>query len=315
MKKCKDIPRRLYKYRAFNDHTLDMLVADKVYYADPSTFNDPLDSRPSVLADLSEDALEEVLRTLIERRVRAEMTAAAKTIRYRGPRTITHIERHSRQRADTRIKKIRQFEEYEDTDIVVQADHLLRAEIEEELLLQYDKGIVSLAGQETCPLMWSHYGDQHRGICIGYFVPDEAIGDVHKVNYGSTRRVKASDVAATLHDDDAAQREVDDAVLLRKATSWCYEQEWRLIGPLGLQDSPLVLEQVIFGMSCKDSTKYVVMKALEDRERPVKFYDMRTIAGTFDLKPCELKYDNLLFERYPRCCRAIVEEFDVLSSD
>ena len=292
-----------------------MLVSDKVYYADPSTFNDPLDSRPSVLADLSEDALEETLRMLIERRVRAEMTVAAKTIKYRGPKTITHIERHSRQRADSRIEKIRQVVEYEDPDIIVQADHLLRAEIEEELLLQYDKGIVSLAGQETCPLMWSHYGDQHRGICIGYLLPNDLAGDVHKVKYGGSRRVKASDVAAMLHDDDAAHREVDGAVLLRKADSWSYEQEWRLIGPLGLQDSPFVLELVIFGMRCKDSTKYVVMKALEDRERPITFYDMRTIAGTFDLKPRELSHDNLLFENYPRCCRAVVEEFDVLSSD
>ena len=315
MRKSKCLPRRFYKYREFNDNTLDMLVSDKVFYADPSTFNDPLDSRPSVRGDLSEDALENTLRTLIERRIRAEMTAAAKTIKYKGPKTITHIERHSRQRADSCIKKIRQFIEYEDPDIIVQADHLLRTEIEEELLLRYDKGIVSLAGQETCPLMWSHYGDQHRGICIGYSLPDDATVDIHKVKYGGSRRVKASDVAAMLQDDDAAQREVDGAVLLRKANSWSYEQEWRLIGPLGLQDSPFVLELVIFGMRCKDSTKYVVMKALENREKSVKFYNMRTIAGTFDLKPSELGYDNLLFESFPRCCQPVVEDFDALSSD
>ena len=68
-------------------------------------------------------------------------------------------------------------------------------------------------------------------------------------------------------------------------------------------------------MRCKDSIKYVVMKALEDSERPVKFYDMRTIAGTFDLKPSELRYDDLLFESYPRSCRTVEEDFDVLSSD
>jgi hypothetical protein len=36
-------PNRLYKYRTFNDKTVDMLVMDELYFADPSTFNDPLD--------------------------------------------------------------------------------------------------------------------------------------------------------------------------------------------------------------------------------------------------------------------------------
>jgi hypothetical protein len=37
-----NIPRRLYKYRAFSSPTLNLLVSNHVYYADPSTFNDPL---------------------------------------------------------------------------------------------------------------------------------------------------------------------------------------------------------------------------------------------------------------------------------
>ena len=37
-------PNRVYKYRAFSHHTLDMLVEDRLYFADPSTFNDPLDT-------------------------------------------------------------------------------------------------------------------------------------------------------------------------------------------------------------------------------------------------------------------------------
>lgn len=36
-------PKLLYKYRAFSPRLLDMLVADELYYSDPSDFNDPLD--------------------------------------------------------------------------------------------------------------------------------------------------------------------------------------------------------------------------------------------------------------------------------
>ena len=53
----KDIPKRLYKYLPFNGRTLDMLVSDEIYYSDPSTFNDPLDTRPSLSVDVPVDGL------------------------------------------------------------------------------------------------------------------------------------------------------------------------------------------------------------------------------------------------------------------
>jgi hypothetical protein len=86
-------------------------------------------------------------------------------------------------------------------------------------------------------------------------VPAEIGEDLHKVKYGGSRLVPTSKVIAMLNGDGDARREVDEAILLRKAASWRYEREWRLIGQRGLQDSPLELEEVIFGMRCKESVK------------------------------------------------------------
>lgn len=94
------IPERLYKYRTFSNRTLDALIADQVFFADPSTFNDPLDTKPTLDTDIDADALAAILSRLVEQRVNAEMSAAAKTIRYRGPKTISHIAAHSRRRAE-----------------------------------------------------------------------------------------------------------------------------------------------------------------------------------------------------------------------
>ena len=85
-------PRRLYKYRAFSDRALNMLVFDKLFYADPTTFNDPLDTKPTLVPDLPPADLEWCLQELVQNRVRAEMQAAAKTLRYSGVRTAAHIE-------------------------------------------------------------------------------------------------------------------------------------------------------------------------------------------------------------------------------
>lgn len=314
MEEKKNIPRRLYKYRAFSSLTLDLLVSDHVYYADPSTFNDPLDTRPSLKIDLAVAELEKILSRFVERRANVEMSAAAKTIKYRGPKTMDHIKRHSRRQAEQLIAEISYNAtnpEYDSDDL---QPFLLGRNIEVELLRQYDKGIVSLAERATCPLMWSHYGNQHHGVCIGYSVPERTASDVHKVRYGGSRLVEASKVAAMLAGIDAARDQVDETVLLRKAGSWRYEREWRLIGQRGLQNSPLELEEVIFGMRCEVSVKYAVVKALEGRGGQVKFYEMREVPGTFLLKKYALNDDDELFVHLPRRSLSTHEAFEHLPS-
>ncbi len=242
------------------------------------------------------------------------MKAAAKTIKYRGPKTMDHIKRHSRRQADQLIAEIEYYAMGSDYDSEDHQRSRLGQYIEIELLRQYDRGIVTLAGRATCPLMWSHYGDQHRGVCIGYSVPVNAAGDLHKVEYGGSRLVAASKVAAMLSGDDVARGQVDEAVLLRKARSWGYEREWRLIGPRGLQNSPLELEEIIFGMRCGPSVKYAVVKALEDRDRLVKFYEMREVRGTFELKKYALNDNDELFVHFPKRSLSIFEAFEDLAS-
>jgi hypothetical protein len=87
LSKERKTPNRLYKYRSFSNRTLDQLVADQLFFADPNTFNDPLDTKPSLATDLDAEALADILGRLVEERISAEMSAAARTIKYRGPKT------------------------------------------------------------------------------------------------------------------------------------------------------------------------------------------------------------------------------------
>ena len=148
--------------------------------------------------------------------------------------------------------------------------------------------------------MWSHYADQHRGICIGYSIPPGVTTGVHKVGYGGSRLIKASMVASMLAGNETARREVDEAVVLRKAESWRYEQEWRLIGRRGVQHSPLELEEVILGLKCDVAAKYIAMKVLENRPWQVTFYEMREQSGAFALSKNEVLYKDELFACFPR---------------
>jgi len=182
--------------------------------------------------------------------------------------------------------------------------------VQDELRGQYDRGVFSLAERINCPLMWSHYGDQHKGICVGYSVPRDAGDGVHKIKYGGSRLVSAREVACMLNGDEVARRRVDEAVLLTKARDWRYEREWRLIGQRGLQDSPLELEEVVFGIRCEYTVKYTIVKALEDRRRKVQFYEMRESDGTFGLKKHTLDISEFTAS-IPRRSRDVRDWFEV----
>ena len=272
-----------------------------------------MDCRPSLEVDADNSKLEKICRIIVQRRLFRKISTAPKVTNPESAENIHQIKRISRRRADAVIRDIRYYSTNTEYDPDKYHRHLLTHRIEAELLRQYTRGIVCFAERDDCPLMWSHYGDHHRGMCIGYSIPSRATGDVHKVEYGGNRLVLASKVAAMLNGNENARREVERAVLLRKAPNWKYEKEWRLIGNSGSQRSPLELEEIIFGLKCNSANKYITMKILRNRDRSVKFYEMREELGTFNLRKCALSYDEELFVHYPRRNLSIDELFENVS--
>ena len=64
------------------------------------------------------------------------------------------------------------------------------------------------------PLLWSHYADRHRGICLGFDVDESCVAKINYVN----RRV---DVALPISEDDIR------SFLFTKFSDWSYEAERR----------------------------------------------------------------------------------------
>jgi hypothetical protein len=158
--------------------------------------------------------------------------------------------------------------------------------------------------------MWSHYADQHKGLCIGYSIPERAASALHKLTYGGSRLIEASTVKAMLNGDKDAQKKVDHAVLSRKAKDWDYEKEWRLVGSRGLVDSPLELEEVVFGMRCSDGVKYAVARSLSDRDHhSVKFCEIREHSDSFLLQKYSLDMEEMI-SSYPRRSLNMYDFFD-----
>jgi hypothetical protein len=310
MEDKKKSPMHLYKYRSFSAQTVDSLVSDKIFYADPVTFNDPLDTKPSLNADSPIETLQKILIRLVASRVKAEMTASAEGIKYRGPKTIAHIANHSARQAAKILAETEYYATNPDYGMPPEEalKDILTMRIQTELLGRYGKGVFSLAQRYSCPLMWSHYGDQHHGLCLGYTIPKEAKSSLHQVTYGGTRLIATSKIAAMLDGDNKARDEVDAAVLFRKASDWKYEKEWRHLGPKGLADSPLELTDITFGIRCASSVKHAVIRAVSGRDVEIKFFEMRENNADFRLNRYPVN-DQELAASYPVRSLTALEAF------
>jgi Protein of unknown function (DUF2971) len=95
-------------------------------------------------------------------------------------------------------------------------------------------GIAALSDTYDNELMWTHYADEYRGICVQYYAermfnqlpPNCTLARIGYVNQ-PTRISTAFDRSF----DEAALR-----ILSQKKSSWAYEREWRVLGPVGRID-------------------------------------------------------------------------------
>lgn len=84
-------------------------------------------------------------------------------------------------------------------------------------------GVLCFSETATNPVQWAHYGENHRGICLGFDIPDDRL---LKVRYVSKRgKVDIQSVAES--DASKKERNILDA-LCTKYIDWKYEKERRV---------------------------------------------------------------------------------------
>jgi len=283
------IPKKLYKYRVANEYSFTEIMQNKVYYSDPRRLNDPFDCSPVVLVDSELNDLENICFQLMyltytKKNYNSELAEKSALdeiteIRYRAS------EYGDRQK-DSEAKK-----EY---------IYALERGIIDNLI--HTKGVLCLAQKWDCPLMWSHYADQHKGVCIEYDTSATKFGVPVKVIYSGERGIKTSDLYKWLinNDKDALER-VRNGYFYRKARQWKYEKEWRLVNKKnGLDESPFSISAIYFGLRCSPSIVSMVINSFQNVDvDPPKFYRLKEDRYTFklirrsapdydeDLKPCK----------------------------
>jgi hypothetical protein len=138
-------------------------------------------------------------------------------------------------------------------------------------------GVLSLSSINDDILMWAHYANCHRGLCIEYSrATDNILGREAKVvRYHQTRP------SVTPDDLNRNLQAGLETLLLVKSEHWQYEMEWRVIHHKGGEAHPLdaPVVSIIFGMKMPEADRVAIAECLKGRgirfqkavERPYKF--------------------------------------------
>ncbi len=180
---------------------------------------------------------------------------------------------------------------------------MLAERIKRELDLEFGlKGVLSLSECWNSPLMWSHYADSHRGICLELDTTDFRRPDLKAVNYRAARSVRASDLLKWKKErSPEAKQRVFDTYFLAKAGAWRYEKEWRDVketsGPV---ESEFSVTAIHFGLRCDMAVIQAIVK-LYANETDVKIYSIYPGGDSFRLKrsPVDRTYLEASAPRIP----------------
>lgn len=155
--------------------------------------------------------------------------------------------------------------------------------------LSSNRGILCFSRSWHNPVLWSHYADKHRGICLGFDLPDDK---VDSISYSRKRLVAQIDSFISPPDEDSLN--LMKKLLFTKYEHWKYE-EVRGFVTLEEQDietklyfaefsNELKLCEVIVG-ACSNISRQILAEALGDLSQSVSVSKARLAFKTFQVVP------------------------------
>lgn len=255
----KDDPLHLYKYRSLdvaNARSVDMLrkilVHNQVWIAAPSRLNDPTDMRFTV----------EINNDIQSRQAWVN----------RNEHLLDCLDLSPEERAGV-------------------TDRLLHGSFDEQQIAEFQKaaldsmGVFSASRDPRNELIWAHYADEHRGVCIQFATyQDELFLLAKRVLYGQK-------FPSLLLPAPASQPPQEHYLI--KSVAWSYENEWRVVVPMNscaVALRPAAVSGIIVGSRTDSSSLDALDALLEERRKanhpPVKLYHAKIQQSGYEIRVC-----------------------------
>ena len=254
---------KLYKYRGFKKGsnektwTKKIMSEQELFFSSIKAFNDPFDGKVKLKFDGK-------LNEIIAAQARVQYTN--KLVKKEKHEGITMNDSFSLVSSRITSEVIESSEFKDNLEKRVQSIH-------------DSKGVLALSAIPDNILMWSHYADNHYGICFGFDWNEEVevFGNYKKVKY----QTHYDEVWSWLHTDD----EIVEGIIFNKSIDWNYEKEFRIvIDNIGaVKFDKLNLTEIIFG--CKTDSKDIdeVIELAKKHELNVKFKQAKIDVNTYTL--------------------------------
>lgn len=273
----------VYKYTTWSKYSERMLANNQIYFASPGKFNDPFDC--AIVPSFRRVTRSQKIRNHASHLMRQNPTlaeSAAMAVARRNPA--------SGRRWVEMQKRVLEYQKF---------------------AMNQRFGVFSLTTKKDNLLMWSHYADSHKGLCVGFRLKSlfalmeqsiysrRSYLSFEKVNY-----VEKYPVWNFMTDDSAS---LLDSVLKTKSVCWQYENEYRMIqGMMGgngqgetLRESERktnleedAIAEVILGINTSDKDKNAIAEILKAKKRRPRFFQATKSNTKFELALKKRSYNE-----------------------
>lgn len=297
----------LYKYRAINEWSLDTLRTGRMWFSLPVKLNDTFEFSVPVFIRLSPTELVEHF----EKRFTLDYIAPTlfdAMMKHGGSSSFLATDRFMQDflnsaNADNRvlyvIALIHFFRDQglSTQDIVEKlalgANTELLERLERDLRGAYSRnheignhcGVLSLSGRNDDPLMWAHYGDSCKGMCIGIaFDVDELVeSDFIPLWVEYSEELPVLGAAVFFDRQPANVMEMLRIFYATKHVAWKHEAEFRLVFPRSgdiALNVPGRITEVILGEKVSNTDAQGALAAIKG-QAGTKFLKMMREPGTW----------------------------------
>lgn len=149
-------------------------------------------------------------------------------------------------------------------------------------------GVCCFSGDRKNALMWAHYADSHKGVCIGFSTP--VLHSTFAAHLFPVEYVKNFPKVDFMKDHDEAVTRI----IMTKSEHWEYEKEYRLTSQRkGLHSFPArAIDHIIFGLRTSDDEagKAINFMKANGYTEPI-FYKalMDSKSYQFNYVPCDTR--------------------------
>ena len=250
-----DRPDKFWKFRPVDDRLRAILERQELWFASPSSFNDPYDCAPVIDSSATST---EVRRHFVNTMAK-DFPGIPRAQRIRQVNELAAV--HPAFRAG-----------FAGSDV----GNAYIKNILDEVIGR--TGVLSLGGTGNVVLMWSHYAASHQGVALAFNTDGPLFHEAAPVRYETDRPI------VRFFRDQATMIE---KALYTKADYWAYEQEWRVLSRnyVGVRlFTPRDLPSIIFGARCPEDDKVRVREWAKAGGLLPAFYQAQFDSKTFGLR-------------------------------